>query len=109
MLQSEYEKKYIGPDFSIETRYSVIIAMTFIILMYSLAMPILYPCGIILCFISYWTDKTLFLRLYRNPPHHGLDLAKGSQKFMELAILLHLFVGLYMISNPQIFNFDDSE
>lgn len=28
---------------------------------------------------------------------------------MEWAIILHLFTGLYMISNPDIFNFNDSE
>ena len=28
---------------------------------------------------------------------------------MEWAIILHLFTGIYMISNPDIFNFNDSD
>lgn len=83
------------------------ISMTFIVLMYSTAMPVLYLCGVVVCAITYWTDKILFLRLYRTPPRYGLELAKGVQTVMEWAILLHLFVGLYMISNPEIFNFTE--
>ena len=74
-------------------------------MMYSLAMPVLYFCGFVVSLTQYWTDKVLFLRNYRNPPYHGLELAHRAQTVMEWAILLHLFTGIYMISNPEIFNF----
>ena len=77
-LQSEYEKKYTGPEFLFASRYAVIIAMTFIIMMYSLSMPILYPCGLVVCFLTYWTDKIMFFRLYKTPPIYGLELARNS-------------------------------
>jgi len=75
-LQSYYEDTYTGPGFSIASRYAVLIAMIFIIMMYSTAIPFLYACGLITCFLSYWVDKILFLRLYKIPPRYGLDLAK---------------------------------
>lgn len=83
--------------------------MIFIIMMYSTAIPIMYVCGFVIFSLSYWTDKILFLRLYKVPPRYGLHLAFGTQIVMEWSILLHLFIGIYMISNPDIFNFNNSE
>jgi len=109
LLQSSYEQTYTGPEFTIASRYAVLIAMIFIIMMYSTAIPLMYACGFLIFFLSYWTDKILFLRLYKVPPRYGLHLAFGTQIVMEWSILLHLFTGIYMISNPDIFNFNDSE
>jgi len=96
---------YTGPEFSIASRYAVLIAMIFIIMMYSTAIPLLYALGFVTCILSYWVDKILFLRLYKIPPRYGLHLAEGSQMVIEWSILLHMITGLYMISNPEIFNF----
>ena len=103
ILQDDYEKSYTGPSFQIGNRYAQLIAMTCIVLMYSVAIPILYVAGFFICVTMYWSDKVLFLRHYRLPPRYGLNLAGQSRIIMEYAIVLHLFTGLYMLSNPQIF------
>ena len=76
-------------------------------MMYSAAIPSLYVAGLLICFSMYWSDKILFLRHYKIPPRYGRDLAKRANKIMQFAILLHLFVGVYMLSNPDIFHYDD--
>ena len=106
-IQQEYELLYRGPEFQFEARYSKLIAMTFITLMYSSAIPILYPAGCALTIIMYWADKVLFLRHYRLPPRYGRRLAGRVVAVMEWAIILHLFFGLYMLSNPDIFTYED--
>ena len=83
--------------------------MFYIIMMYSAAIPSLYIAGLLICFSMYWSDKILFLRHYKLPPRYGRDLSKRSNKIMMYAILLHLFTGAYMLSNPEIFTYDDNE
>jgi len=77
--------------------------MVFIILMYSTTIPTLYIAGFLLCVVQYWSDKILFLRYYKTPPKYGLFLATKVKNIIEWSILLHLFMGLYMMSNPEIF------
>ena len=85
------------------------IAALFVIMMYSSAIPILYPAGCMLMVVSYWADKCLFLRHYRLPRRYGRKLAARVVEVMEWAILLHLFFGLYMLSNPDIFTYENKE
>lgn len=85
------------------------IAALFVILMYSAAIPILYPAGCLLMIVSYWADKILFLRHYKLPRRYGRKLAARVVDVMQWAILLHLFVGLYMLSNPDIFTYENRD
>ena len=79
--------------------------MLFIIMMYSAAVPILYVSGLLICLTMYWSDKVLFLRHYKLPPRYGRDLAIRSIGIMEYAIVLHLLMGCYMLSNETIFSY----
>ena len=108
-IQYEYEMEYRGAEFQLENRYSKLIAGLFVILMYSAAIPVLYPAGCALMIIMYWADKALFLRHYRLPRRFGRKLALRAVEVMKWAILLHLFFGLYMISNPDIFTYENRD
>ena len=103
MLQDDYESLYTGGQFEIDNRYSVLISNFFIVMMYSSTIPILYFGGFLLCITQYWTDKAMMLMYHRSPPKYGLDLATRSRRIIEWSIILHLFMGLYMMSNPDIF------
>ena len=83
--------------------------MMFIVMMYSAAIPCLYPAGFALMVISYWQDKVMFLRHYRLPPRYGRALAARVVRILEVGIILHLFFGLYMLSNPDIFTYEDDQ
>ena len=75
LLQNAYEAIYIGREFNISYSQALIITLTWLVMMYSTAMPILYPCAALGCALSYVVEKYLFLRLYRIPPRYGLELA----------------------------------
>jgi hypothetical protein len=75
LIQHEYELQYLGPEFQLENRYSMMIAGLFIMLTYSAAIPMLYVSGCAQMIIMYWADKTLFLRHYRLPRRYGRTLA----------------------------------
>ena len=102
-IQSEYEAVYTGGQIEFDNRFSQLIAMIWVIMMFSAAIPVLYLAGFMLCFVIYWTDKTLFLKFYRIPPRFGSDLAHQARNIIEWSLLIHLFMGLYMLSNPDIF------
>jgi len=38
--------------------------MIWVIMMFAAAIPVLYLAGALLCFVTYWTDKTLYLKFY---------------------------------------------
>jgi hypothetical protein len=100
---------YTGPTLSLADRYSVMIAAIFIIFTYSLSMPFLYFGGVLIFSCMYWTDKILFLRHLSTPPMFRTELANRTYLILEWAVILHLFFGLFMISNPDITNFDPSK
>lgn len=59
--------------------------------------------------VTYWADKWLFLRHYRLPPSYGKRLAERVAIIMEWGIILHLFFGLFMLSNPDIFTYENEK
>lgn len=77
--------------------------MIWVVMMFSAAIPVLYLAGVILCFSTYWTDKYLLLRFYQVPHRHGSNLAHRARSIIEWSLVMHLFVGMYMLSNPDIF------
>ena len=109
IIQEDYEQQYMGSVFKIENRYAQLIAMFFIILMYSTAIPLLYFAGLLICASMYWSDKILFLRHYRLPPRYNRNLAERSNKIMKFAIILHLFTGVYMLSNRELLNYEEPD
>jgi hypothetical protein len=56
----------------------------------------------------YWTDKFLFLRMYRTPPRYGIELSNKSRNIMQWAIATHMAIGFYMFSNSSIFTVTSS-
>ena len=61
----------MGGVIQLDRRYSALIATAFIVMMYSAAIPILYIPGSLICFVTYWSDKTMFLNYYKLPPRYG--------------------------------------
>ena len=109
MLQSEYEAVYLGGNIDYANRFSVLIAMIWVVMMFSAVIPILYFAGFLLCFVSYWTDKQLFVSWFRIPPRHGSNMVRQARGVIEWSLIVHLFMGLYMISNPAIFADEDAD
>lgn len=68
-------------------------------------MPLLYLIGMISCFTSYWTDKILFLRLYKRPPLYDDGMAVRARKILKLSIIVHCLMSIYMYSNDTILNY----
>lgn len=83
--------------------------MIWVIMMFSAAIPSLYIAGFVLCLVVYWTDKSLLLKFYKIPPRHGSTLAHKARNIIEWSLLVHLFMGLYMLSNQEIFTSEEDD
>jgi len=55
--QASYESLYSGPEFYVDTRYSQILTLIFVCLLYSGGMPFLYLTSFIQLVLSYFVDK----------------------------------------------------
>lgn len=71
ITQKKYEKMNIGPIFDLDRRYSAILNVIYITLMFSTGLPFLYIIAFISFFLMYWVDKILLLRCYKNPPSYS--------------------------------------
>ena len=100
---------YLGGNIDYANRFSVLIAMIWVVMMFSAVIPILYFAGFLLCFVSYWTDKQLFVSWFRIPPRHGSNMVREARGVIEWSLIVHLFMGLYMISNPAIFADEEAD
>lgn len=87
-----------------EFRYSSMLTVTFIAIIFSPGLPILYLFLVFTFFITYWVDKFTVLRIYRKPPRYGHNLMKISREWLNLAIIFHFIIGFWMYSNAAIFD-----
>ena len=104
IFQTDYESLYLGPEYLIEFRYSNMITMIFLALMFGAGMPILYFFASWIFLITYWIDKLTLLRIYRKPPCYGVEVMKFSRDILTVAIILHFGFAFWMYSNQLVFD-----
>jgi hypothetical protein len=106
--RKEYIDLYTGPQFNIGMRYSQILTTIFAVLLYSSGIPLLYLCCFLFFLITYWIDKWLVLRLYRNPPHIDLYVSKLFNIIIFVAIIIHCGIGIWIYGNEVILRDNNS-
>lgn len=67
-------------------------------------MPFLYPVACLNFFLMYWSYKALMVKYYRKTVSFNEDLPVYSIKFLKLGIVLHTFMGAFILSNDDIIN-----
>ena len=63
-----YIDLYVGPDYVIHFKYSQILNVTFVTMMYGLGMPILFPIAAVSYFIFYIVERYQVAFTYPMPP-----------------------------------------
>ena len=85
-----------------EFKYSNILTVLTVTLLYSGGLPILYPTAALFFFITYWMDKCLLLRCYRKPIKFDNYIAKHTLVCFKFALLAHIGGFLLMYSDTTI-------
>ncbi|KRX00706.1 hypothetical protein PPERSA_00933 [Pseudocohnilembus persalinus] len=94
---------YTGPEFMIDLRYSQILNVIFIGMVYSAGLPLLYFCVFLHLFLLFWFDKIWVLKICRIPKNYDEEMQNIVKKIIWIAPILHLIFAIFIYGNFQIF------
>jgi len=101
-----YIELYSGPVFFIHYKYSSIINITFVTMMYGVGLPVLFPIASISLLVLYCVEKLMLHYSYREPPMYDEKLNKNALAILTWAPLLFLAFGYWMLSSQQLLSND---
>jgi hypothetical protein len=99
----QYVELYSGPTFFIHYKYSGILNITFVTMMYGIGLPILFPVAAFAFLTLYLIEKLMIYYCYRQPPMYDARLNENVLSILTYAPLLFLSFGYWMISNHQLY------
>jgi len=98
-----YKDLYSGAEYFIHFKYSGILNIMYITMMYGVGMPILFLIAAINFLNQYVCERCIVAYTMRQPPALDDKLTKNAVDMLKWAPLLWLFNGYWMLSNKQIF------
>ena len=104
--KKKYEEIYLGPDFPLSDRYSIIFINFCICLLYGPYCPVIYFFFLIFLIVTFTVDKFLMIYFYKKPPFYGSFIAKRARDFWMWGVFILIYGIVYNISNPNLFNFE---
>jgi hypothetical protein len=90
---------YSGPVFFIHYKYSAILNIAFVTMMYGMGLPVLFPIAAFSFLTLYVMEKLLLHYVYREPPMYDEKLNKNALSILTYAPVLFLAFGYWMLSN----------
>lgn len=101
---AQYINLYSGTDYVIHFKYSTVLNVVYITMMYGVGMPMLFPLAAFNFFNQWITERIIVAYQVRLPPALDDKLTNNCISMLKGAPLLLLFNGYWMISNRQIFS-----
>jgi hypothetical protein len=71
-----YINIYAGPVYLMHYKYSTILNVCFVTLMYGFGLPVLYPVAIFAFVILYFVEKSMLYYSYRMPPMYDAKMSE---------------------------------
>jgi hypothetical protein len=102
--QRDLNETFIGPYKDYAARYASLWNNLFVCFVFSTGMPLMIPIGAASFLLAYWIDKWLFIRFNRRPPQFSNSLQRTMSSLLPVAIVCHLAIGTWMISNISMFD-----
>jgi hypothetical protein len=100
---SKYKSIYGGPEYLVHFKYSEMLNVLFVSMMYGLGMPLLFPISALALFMAYVCERISAAFIARQPPAMDDALTKNALSMAKYAPLLLLANGYWMVGNRQIF------
>lgn len=95
---------YSGKDYVIHFKYSNILNIVFVTMMYGIGMPILFPIAAFNFFNQYVCERYILAYEMKQPPSLDDRLTKNALEKLKWAPLIMLLNAFWMLGNKQIFN-----
>ena len=75
--ETQYINIYAGPDYLVHFRYSMIMNIAFISMMYGTALPLLFPVAFISFVVIYTMEVYMLFYVFKKPVAYDASLYKG--------------------------------
>jgi len=95
----QYVDLYAGPEFLMHFKYSAMLNIVFVTMMYGIALPILFLYAILGLLVLWVSEKLLFFYTYRLPPSYDAALAKDVIAQMKYAPVVMMIFGYWFLSS----------
>jgi hypothetical protein len=98
-----YLDLYTGPDYIVHYKFSTILNIIYVTMLYGLGMPVLFPIAIISFFIFWATERWQVAYCYQMPPAMDDKMTVNAINLLSYTPILFLLNGFWMLGNRQIF------
>lgn len=102
-----YINLYAGPEYLLHAKYSSILTITYISMIYGAGMPILFPIAAISLFVLFVVEKYCIYYVYKAPPAYDEKLNNKALKVLSFAPLFCLGFGFWILTNMQLIHNDE--
>ena len=92
-----------GPIFSIHYKYSFMLAVTYVVMLYGAGMPILFPLAFIAIVVQYTLERLLIAYCYIQPPMIDSSLNQTTIYMLSVSPIIYAFASAWIFSNQQVF------
>ena len=94
---------YAGPDYIIHFKYSGILNVTYVTMMYGIGLPLLFPIAVLSYFIFWAVERYQVAYTYKLPPQMDSRMTENAMRLISYVPILFLVNSYWMLSNRQIF------
>lgn len=101
-----YTDLYLGPVYYMHYKYSTVMNICFVTMMFGLGLPILFPIAIASFFVLYFLEKLMLYYCYRMPPMYDERLSDSVVNKLRWAPCFFLAFGYWMASSNQLISND---
>lgn len=101
---SAFRGLYGGDDYIIHFKYSELLNIIFVTMMYGFAQPLLFPIAAINLTLNYIVERAVIAYQMKLPPTLDNRLTNYALTTVKIAPFLYLINGFWALGNPQIFS-----
>lgn len=104
VTQRDLNKSLLGPFSDPSIRFAQVFNTIFVCFTFSTGLPLMIPIAAASMLMFYWVDKVLFMWYFRKPPAYSIRLQQTMTSLLPVALILHLGVGVWMLTATGGFN-----
>ena len=94
-----FVETYAGPEFDLYYRYPQLINTVWVIFTYGVALPILYPVGLVCMVNTYISERIQLAYYFRQPPLYDNRLTLATVKSLQIAPIIMTCMGYWFLGN----------
>ena len=101
---SGFRNIYGGADYIIHFKYSEMLNIIFVTMMYGFSQPLLFPISAVALTLNIIIERTIIAYTMKLPPALDNRLTQYALRTVKFAPYLYLINAFWALGNPQIFS-----